>query len=95
MIVVLPKLTVLYRTELDKVIPIASHPRDWDIFNVSAFKMSNCQINLQKCCGTADVAIELFCRNLAGSSSQSIGYYPNSQIKLYQIRASSNGASIL
>lgn len=94
-IIELPNLTVLYRIDLDKIIPVAAHPRGWDIFNVSAFRMSNCQINLQQCCGTADVEIELFCRNLTGDSSQSMGYYPNSQLRLYQIRASTIEVSIL
>lgn len=90
MIVELPKLTVLYRFDLDKVIPIVTHPREWDICNVLAFRMNNCQINLQRCFGRADVEIEVFCRNLTGDSSLSIGYYPNSQIRLYQIRALNN-----
>lgn len=94
-IVELSKLTVLYRIDLDKVITIATHPRVWDSFHVSSFKMSNCLLNLQQCCGKADVEIELFYRNLAGDSSLSMGYYPNSPIKLYQIRASKNGAFTL
>ncbi|WP_299484639.1 hypothetical protein [Acaryochloris sp. IP29b_bin.137] len=89
-IVELPKLTVLYRMDLDKVIPISTHPNALEIFNVSVFKMRNCQFDLQKCSGTADVEIELFSRNLAGYSKQSNGYYPNAQIRLYQIRASQN-----
>lgn len=90
MIVELPKLTVLYRFDLGKFIPIVPHPREWDIFNVLAFRMDNCHISLQRCCGRADVEIEVFCRNLAGDSSQSMGCYPNSQIRLYQIRALNN-----
>lgn len=89
-IVELPKLTVLYRIDLDKVIAIATNSSALETRNVSVFKMSNCQINLQHRCGIADVELELFCRNLAGDSNTSIDYYPNSQIRLYQIRASKN-----
>lgn len=88
LIVGLPQLTILYRIDLDKVIPISTHPSALDIFNVSVFKISNCQINLQKCSGIADIEIELFSCNLAGDSKQSREYYPNSTIRLYQIRAS-------
>lgn len=87
-IVELPELIILYRIDLDKVIPVSTNPNALDIFNVSVFKMSNCQINLEKRNGTADVEIELFSRNFAGYSKQSRGYYPGSKIRLYQIRAS-------
>ncbi len=86
LIIELANLTILYRIDQDRVIPISTDTSALDIFNTSTFKLNNCQISLTQRRGTVDVEIEWFRCNLNGYSEHSKMSYANVEIKRYQIR---------